>query len=138
MVSLRLQAFTFLNMMMIGVVIGFFFDFYRVLRGKCQLGRVATDLFDLLFCLAVTLFVFLGLIYSNQGQVRLYIFIGVISGEVIYYLTISKYSIIFFQRVVKLIGVFYQKIKSIVLLIYNRLKSILLKIKEKFKEIFKR
>ncbi|WP_408955210.1 spore cortex biosynthesis protein YabQ [Natroniella sp. ANB-PHB2] len=138
MVSLRLQVFTFVNMMIVGLIIGFFFDFYRVIRGNFQLGRITTDLFDLLFSLAVTLFVFLGLIYSNQGQVRLYIFIGVISGEVIYYLTISKYIISFLQRVVRTIKIIYYQIKRIMLLVYDRLNLILIGIKEKLKKVFKR
>ncbi|MCK8827511.1 spore cortex biosynthesis protein YabQ [Natroniella acetigena] len=135
MVSLRLQLFTFINMMLVGVIIGIIFDFYRVLRGSFNPSRIITDVFDLFFSLVATLLVFLGLIYSNRGEVRIYIFVAVIIGEIIYYLTISQFFIKFFRRLIRSIFCLYNKLKKTVVFLYNRLKRVILLIYNKIKVV---
>lgn len=96
MVSLRLQLTTFLTMIIIGGIIGIGFDFYQVLRRKINFSQLVTDVADILFSLVVTLIVCGGLLYSNDGRVRIYFLVGVLVGLIIYYFIFSCLVINFF------------------------------------------
>ncbi len=97
MVSLRLQLTTFLTMIIIGGMIGIGFDFYRVLRSKITFNQLVTDVADILFSLVVSLIICGGLLYSNDGRVRIYFLLGVILGLIIYYFIFSGLVINFFR-----------------------------------------
>lgn len=135
MVSLRLQFFTFLNMIIVGMIIGVFFDLYQVLRGKSNPKRLVTDLFDILFSLLAVIIIFSALLYSNNGQVRVYVFGGVIVGLIIYYWLISKFVVKLWVKLVNIISWLVVKIKNLVITIYNKSKLIIVKIKNWIKSI---
>nr|WP_243832530.1 spore cortex biosynthesis protein YabQ [Orenia marismortui] len=124
-------------MIIIGLIIGVFFDFYRVLRGNLNLKRIITDIFDLLFCLFTMLIIFLTLIYSNDGLIRIYIFLGVILGQIIYYYFLSNFIILFFSKVLVLIYSCYNKIKGIIVWSYKKLKILVFRSKKWIISIFK-
>ena len=46
---------------------------------------------DVAFSILITSLVFLGLLASNWGEVRSYVFIGLLLGLVLYYLFLSRY-----------------------------------------------
>lgn len=63
-----------------GWALGVVFDAYRVLTGQLRLPRLFIHLLDFVFWLTATLSVFRVLFYSNYGQVRLFVFIGLVAG----------------------------------------------------------
>jgi spore cortex biosynthesis protein YabQ len=101
-VSLYVQFLTLGLMLASGVLIGVLFDLYRVLAHELKFPRWLIPLLDLAYWAAATLITFRILFYSNFGQVRLFVFLGLFAGYTLYFLVLSQTSI----RVIKwLIGV---------------------------------
>lgn len=84
MQGLTLQVYAFCVTMLIGFLLGIFFDMYRVLRGVIRPRRIITHLGDLLFWFVSTGFIFLLLLFGNWGEIRLYVFIGIGLGALVY------------------------------------------------------
>lgn len=76
-----------------GIVIGLFFDIFRVFRKTFKTSDVVTYLQDIIFWICTGLFILFVLFKVNNGQIRNYTIIGLIVGIIIYMITISKYFI---------------------------------------------
>ncbi|HHY33006.1 MAG TPA: hypothetical protein GX515_08340 [Firmicutes bacterium] len=74
------QAFTLLVTILTGVIVGVFFDLYRVARSVLGLGPVATAAGDLLFSLFATTVAFTFLLATCWGEVRFFMFLGFAAG----------------------------------------------------------
>lgn len=72
-----------------GLSLGGLFDLYRVLAGQLKAPRYAYYLLDVFFWIVGTLLVFKLLYESNLGQVRMFIFIGLLAGVLLYFLIFS-------------------------------------------------
>lgn len=84
------QATVFLLTVAIGLLLGFLFDAYRVVRGRLRPGPAGTAAGDLLFWLAATGVVFALLILSNWGELRLYVWVGFVLGALSYHFLLSR------------------------------------------------
>ena len=118
-----LQFFTFLNMILVGMIIGLIFDFYRVLKRKFSFSVYLINLFDFFIFIILTIIVFGRLIQLNSGQVRWYIFGGVLLGTIIYYFNLSAV-------VIKDIMVMLDLITRIFLFSWKKSRLIVVKLKE--------
>jgi spore cortex biosynthesis protein YabQ len=87
--TLQVQFATMGMMLLGGLSLGGLFDLYRVLAGQLRAPRYAYYLLDLVFWFIGTLLVFKLLYEINWGQVRLFIFIGLLVGIVLYFLLLS-------------------------------------------------
>lgn len=96
------QVMTFLITIMTGILLGTLFDCYRVLRGTFKPKVLVTWFADLLYWLVATAVVFFALVFSNWGELRLYVFIGILSGLGLYYNWLSLYVIRLFSGVIRL------------------------------------
>ncbi|MDF2668214.1 MAG: spore cortex biosynthesis protein YabQ [Paenibacillus sp.] len=63
---------------------GAIFDAYRVLSSQLRVPRWMIPLLDIVYWIVSTVLVFRGLYASNHGQVRLYVFLGLIAGGWVY------------------------------------------------------
>lgn len=97
------QLYTFLTTMVIGVSLGFIFDFYRVLRGIFKPRSVVTYMFDFFYWLLAIIITFGGLLASNWGELRFYVFIGLLGGAVLYFRLISRFSILILVRTIRMV-----------------------------------
>lgn len=97
------QVLTFVFTIITGIFLGGVFDCYRVLRGIFNPKTLITWFTDLLYWLIATAVVFIVLVFSNWGELRLYVFIGILSGLVLYYNFLSLYAIRLFSKTIKLI-----------------------------------
>ncbi len=123
------QLYIFLIYIASGMVIGIFFDMFRVLRKSMKTSNLITYIEDTIFWIIVGLFLIWEIFTISYGELRSYIFIGLFIGFVIYMLSVSKY---FIKINVKIMTY----VKKIILKILNILKNIynfLLKI---FKPVF--
>jgi spore cortex biosynthesis protein YabQ len=109
-VEFNSQVISFVITIAAGIVLGVLFDCYRVLRGTFRPKCLMTCLTDLLYWLVATVIVFLALILSNWGELRFYVFLGILSGVGLYYRLLSVYAIRLFIGLIRLV-------KSIVVLI---------------------
>lgn len=85
MQSLALQGQTFVVLCLGGLLVGFLFDVYTAFRSVFRLRRgLLTNIGDLVYWLIVTVVVYVLLFITNGGEVRLYMFAGVVLGVWIY------------------------------------------------------
>jgi len=90
-VSLQTQFLTLWMMFACGCMLGGILDAYRVITGLTRMKRWLIPLFDILYWLGAMVMVFRVLYVSNLGEVRLFVFLGLLAGLAIYYATISTY-----------------------------------------------
>lgn len=67
-----------------GMVVGFCFDFYRMVRWRLGLNKVLTFMGDLLFSLSALLIVFVFAQKANYLEFRFYLFLGSLVGLLLY------------------------------------------------------
>ncbi|HHV63165.1 MAG TPA: spore cortex biosynthesis protein YabQ [Firmicutes bacterium] len=97
--TLNSQITAFLATVVVGVMIGIFFDFYRVLRGFIQPDALGTAFGDLAFWAIATGIAFGALLSTTWGEVRFYVFMGSAIGFSLYRFTISPKIIWLFLTV---------------------------------------
>ncbi len=90
------QAYLFLVFSLTGIFIGCLFDFFRILRKLFKTSNLITYIEDILFWILTGIIVLYVIWYFNDGEIRLYLLLGLIMGIIIYILTISN---IFFKVV---------------------------------------
>lgn len=114
------QAILFLIYVMTGVIIGFIFDLFRSLRKSIKTSNIATYIEDILFWIIVGFIIINTILKFNYGELRLYIFIGLIFGAMIYFLTLSKIIVKFTAIVIEFIVKIFIRIKTILLKIFGK------------------
>jgi spore cortex biosynthesis protein YabQ len=97
-----------------GLGLGALFDGFRVLAGQLRAPKWSQPVTDLIYWMVATVLVFRVLYWSNQGQVRLFVFVGLLIGVLLYFTALSRYvvrALLFAIRMVK--GLFRFLIKSV-------------------------
>lgn len=90
MFSVSSQAYVFLCTIIGGMAIAFVYDIFRIFRKAVKTGSVVTYAQDLLYWLIVAVIMFITIYYSNDGELRGYLFIGAFIGVVLYALLFSR------------------------------------------------
>ncbi|WP_238555789.1 spore cortex biosynthesis protein YabQ [Paenibacillus alvei] len=80
-------------MLMSGLALGLVFDSYRVVAGQFKFPRWTLPVFDLLYWLAATVFVFQMLVKGNQGELRFYVVLGLAAGAWLYAVFLSRITV---------------------------------------------
>ena len=111
------QFLPFLIYIVAGIIICIFFDFFRSLRKAINTSNIVTYIEDILFWIITGIFLILIIRKFSFGEIRLYMFIGLILGGVVYFCTLSKYLIKinvfimkFFKKILLTISKFVFKI----------------------------
>ncbi|MBE3577884.1 MAG: spore cortex biosynthesis protein YabQ [Limnochordales bacterium] len=73
-----------------GLMIGLLFDLYRLGRWLFRPGRIGTYVGDILFWLLLTPVLFVLLLFTNGGELRLYVFAGLAGGCLLYFRLFSR------------------------------------------------
>ena len=97
------QAEIFFVFILNGILVSFIFDIFRILRKSFKTPDFITYIEDILFWIITCIILAYSIYIFNNGQIRLYMFIGVFIGTVIYILTVSKYIIKWSVRAINLI-----------------------------------
>lgn len=84
------QAYVFAIFILNGLLIGILFDIFRILRKSFKTPDFITYLEDILFWILSALILLYSIFKFNNGELRMYIFLGVILGLMIYLLVFSK------------------------------------------------
>lgn len=87
------QAYLFLIFAINGIIIGLVFDFFRISRKVFQTNDIVTYIEDILFWILAGAIVLYSIFVFNNGELRLYMFLGILLGAFIYLLFISSYII---------------------------------------------
>lgn len=97
------QAYLFLVFSLTGIAIGILFDFFRIFRRIIKTGNIITYLEDILFWILTGILVLYNIWYFNNGEIRIYMFLGIIIGTFIYMSTISNIFIKIFTKILSTI-----------------------------------
>ena len=87
------QAYIFIIFTIVGILIGFLFDLFRILRKIIKTSDLITYIEDLVFWMLTGLLIISSMYYFCNGELRFFMIIGVILGTIIYLITFSKYVI---------------------------------------------
>ncbi len=101
------QLTAFLVTLMIGVLAGLLFDFYRVIAKLIKLNKWGTVVGDFIFWLVLTPIAFLFLLWGNWGEFRFYVVIGLLLGAAIYLRCLSPYAVSLFNYLLLVIHKFF-------------------------------
>ena len=93
------QAYLFLVFSITGVIIGVLFDFFRILRRTIKTSNIITYIEDVLFWILTGLLILYNIWYFNNGEIRIYMFLGIIMGVLIYMSTLSNLLIKIFSKI---------------------------------------
>lgn len=112
------QAYLFLVFSLTGVAIGILFDFFRILRRSIKTSNLVTYIQDILFWILTGIIVLYSIWYFNNGELRIFVFLGLIIGILIYMTTLSSIIVkIFTKLLVILINILKVPFKIIYSLI---------------------
>lgn len=95
------QAYLFLVFSLTGVIIGILFDFFRILRRTIKTSNFITYIEDILFWILTGFLILYNIWYFNNGEIRIYMFLGIILGILIYMLTLSSILIKIFSKILQ-------------------------------------
>lgn len=97
------QAYLFLIFSFTGIIIGVLFDFFRILRRTIKTSNIATYIEDILFWVLTGFLILYNIMYFNSGEIRIYMFLAIILGVLIYMFTLSNILIKIFSKILKVI-----------------------------------
>ena len=101
------QLIDFFEFVIIGIVIGLIFDFFRGYRKTKNVSTFTVFVQDIIFFIILTVIIVVSIVNLLDSQIRLYIFIAVIIGCSIYFSILSKY-------VIKIYMLFFKMFKQII------------------------
>lgn len=84
------QAYIFMIFILNGIVIGLLFDCFRVLRRTFKTNNIITYFQDVLFWILTGLILLYSIFTFSNGEIRLYMFLGVMVGCILYMLLLSS------------------------------------------------
>lgn len=87
-----------------GMLAGFCFDLYRSVRDAFRLRKTGTYLGDIFFWLLITCLAFCLLLKYNSGEVRVYVFVGLALGSLLYMQLLSRHAYRMLQRCLLILG----------------------------------
>ena len=87
------QLINFIYFIITGMILSIVFDIFRVLRKSFKTSDLVTNIEDIIFGIITGIIKLSSIFLFNNGELRLYIFIGILVGIIIYILFISKYFI---------------------------------------------
>ena len=96
------QLFSFFIFIIVGMIISLSFDIFRILRKVIKTTDIITYLEDVIFWIITMFIILISIFIFNNGELRLYIFIGMIIGIILYLIFISKYFIKFGIYILKI------------------------------------
>ena len=81
--SISGQVIVFLWTTVCGMVIAFVYDIFRIIRKAVKTGSLVISVQDLLFWLIACIIMFVSIYYSNDGELRGFLFLGAFPGVVL-------------------------------------------------------
>ena len=130
------EIYIFLLFILTGMSIGILFDIFRILRKSFQTIDFITYIQDFLFWLLAGAILLYSIFSFNNGELRGYIFIGVILGIILYMLILSKYFVKISVAIINILKkIIYTPIKFIINFIKKHIIEHFIKIVNKIKTI---
>ena len=109
------QLYLFLIFIINGFIIGLLFDFFRILRKAIKTSDFITYIEDSLFWILTGCIILYSIFVYNNGEIRLFMFVAIIIGILLYITLISKFILKFSLNIIN----FFKKIFSIIFAIFK-------------------
>lgn len=84
------QTIIFLQSILVGALLGVFFDAFRISRIAIPTGRAVVFLEDVVFFALCAVITFALMLSAIEGQVRFFLLVGEVIGAVLYNLTLGR------------------------------------------------
>lgn len=120
-ITIASQAHIFLVSVAGGIVAAFIYDLMRIRRKTIHACSILVHLEDILFWILTAIIFFLLAYYSNDGEIRGFMFIGAAIGAILYILTLSKIIIKIFVTVINCVVIVVKKISSLPVFLFGSL-----------------
>ena len=85
------QVYLFLIFIINGFIIGLLFDFFRILRKAIKTSDFITYIEDALFWILTGLLILYSIFTYNNGEIRLFMFLAIVLGILLYVIILSKF-----------------------------------------------
>lgn len=118
--SLNQQFITMLAMLISGLSMGIVFDGYRVVAHQLHFPKWTKPVLDICYWITAVCFIFRMLYITNQGEMRFYVFIGLLIGFWLYFLWFSFTTI-------RVVVILMKIIKQIVRFVIRSVEILILK-----------
>lgn len=112
--TLGMQFWTMFMMMCGGIIMGAIYDFFRLLHEQLKLPRWTIIPLDIIYWIVATILIFQLLYNSNQGQLRMFVYVGMVVGVLLYYFLFSKTTTQVLLFIFKMIKEIYRVIVRII------------------------
>lgn len=122
-----LQMYSFGIFIINGLIIGILFDIFRISRKTFKTCNFITYIEDIIFWILTGFLLLYSIFKFNNGEIRSYIFLGIIMGIVFYMLFLSKF---FIKINVKIIIILKDIIEKLIKIILYPIKVIFIIIKK--------
>lgn len=110
-----------------GAILSINFDIFRVLRRSFKTSDVITNIQDIIFGITSGILIITSIYLFNNGQIRIYIFIGFLIGIILYMLFISKYFITINVFIINFIKKIFILLTKPFIFLFNFLKKLVIK-----------
>ncbi len=108
------QAYIFIMFILNGIIVGLLFDIFRIIRKTFKTSDFVTYIEDSIFWIMSGVFTLYFIFTFNSGEIRLYIFLGILLGIVLYILLISKYFVRVNTAILKIVLKMLSPFKKII------------------------
>ncbi|MBR3002128.1 MAG: spore cortex biosynthesis protein YabQ [Clostridia bacterium] len=144
------QAFLFSIFVINGLLIGLLFDIFRILRISFKTKDFVTYIEDIIFWILTGAIILYSIFVFNNGEIRFYIFLGILIGIIFYMTLFSTYIIKFSVEIINFIKKIMGKILKIIFtpfiylgklikkILFKPIAFITINIKKKIYEIIKK
>lgn len=102
------QIYCFIIFIVVGIIISILFDIFRILRKVFKTPDFITYIEDIIFGVFSGIIIIYSIFIFNNGEIRLYLFLGILLGILSYLCTLSKLFIKFGDK----IFTFFKKISK--------------------------
>lgn len=125
------QAYLFLIFTVNGILIGFLFDIFRILRKSFKTNDLVTYIEDIIFWILTGIIILFSMCKFCDGELRGFTIIGIVIGVILYMLTISTYIIKISVFIINILKTIIGKIIKVIVypfkLIWGIMKKIIFK-----------
>ncbi len=121
------QVYLFLIFIVNGVIIGILFDFFRILRKSFKTNDVITYFEDLLFWILTGFSILYFIFAFNNGEIRLFMFLGIAIGITLYMLIFSSLFIKINVTIITFFKKVFIKVFEIILIPFKFIKKLFFK-----------
>lgn len=98
--GLGIQVGLFVQSLLLGAAMVFLYDLLRMLRRVFLHGIIWVSIEDFFYWLVVSVYFFLRLCQANDGIIRAFILLGMVSGAWLYYRLCSRHFMGWFTKII--------------------------------------